>query len=64
MKHDWNRFTTHPAEDLIASFGDAQILKHLNGQLELRGGTAPERQEAERWMAQFLQKPPLLTESK
>ena len=48
-----------PSEELIASFGDAQILRDLDGKLEIRGGTEPEKTEARAWIKQFLT-PPLL----
>ena len=48
-----------PREELIASFGEAQILKHLDGKLEIRGGTEQEKAEARAWIKQFLTPPPL-----
>ena len=46
-------------ETLIASFGGAQILKHLNGKLEIRGGTEDEKAQAHDWMRRFLTSWPL-----
>jgi len=44
----------------IASFGDAQIVKHLDGKLEIRGGTEQEKTQAHDWMKQFnIQSKPL-----
>ena len=39
---------------MIAGFGDAQIVKHLDGKLEIRGGTESEKAQAHEWMKQFL----------
>jgi hypothetical protein len=38
----------------IAMFGEAQILKHLDGRLEIRGGTDAEQAKAHPWMKQSL----------
>ena len=44
----------------IASFGDAQIVKHLDGKVEIRGGTEKDRADAHAWMKQFnIQSAPL-----
>lgn len=44
----------------IAKFGEAHLVKHLDGRLELRGGTEQDRAEAHAWMKQFnLQSAPL-----
>ena len=42
-----------PQETLVASFGGAQILKHLNGKLEIRGGSEEEKAQAHDWMRHF-----------
>ena len=47
-----------PETEVLASFGEASIVKHLNGKLEITGGTAQERAEASQWMRQFLQRGP------
>ena len=45
---------------VIAMFGQAQLLKHLDGTLELRGGTEQDRADAHAWMKQFnIQSKPL-----
>jgi len=46
-------------EELVASFGGAQIVKHLDGKLEIRGGTEHEKTQAHDWMRQFLTRGPL-----
>ena len=40
--------------ELIASWGDAELVRHLNGRYELRGGTPEDRQAAREWMSLFL----------
>jgi hypothetical protein len=35
-----------PQEELIASFGQAQLVRTLDGKTEFRGGTAEDRQKA------------------
>ena len=41
--------------EILASFGEAKIVKHLDGRLEIVGGTPEERDEVSVWMRQFLQ---------
>ncbi len=48
-------------QELIASFGGAEIVKNLDGTLEIRGGTQDEQERAYAWMHQFLM-PPLLSQ--
>ncbi len=48
-----------PHDELIASFGGAQIRKHLDGRLEIRGGTESERTQARDWIERFLTPAPL-----
>ena len=45
--------------ELIASFGGAENVKHLDGKLEIRGGTEQEETQAHAWMKQFLTQGPL-----
>ncbi len=59
MRQRYYNDIPRPREQLIAGFGDAQILKDLDGKLEIRGGTEQEKAEARDWMNQFLT-PPLL----
>lgn len=54
MRHRRYEMPEWAREELIASFGDAQIIKLLNGRLEIRGGTEAERAEARAWQQQFL----------
>ena len=44
-----------PQEELIATFGQAQLVRMLDGKSELRGGTAEDRQEAKEWISMFWQ---------
>ena len=40
--------------ELIASFGDARLVKKLNGKIELTGGTETDRAAAREWCSRFL----------
>ena len=40
--------------EVIAGFGDAQLLRHLNGKFELRGGSAEDQRAAREWVEAFL----------
>ncbi len=53
--NDW--IEIRERQELIASFGGAEILKNLDGSLEIRGGTEDERARAYAWMQQFLMQP-------
>ena len=44
-----------PETEVLTSFGEAKIVKHLDGRLEIVGGTPEERDEVSVWMRQFLQ---------
>jgi len=44
-----------PAPHVIASFGQAQLVRMLDGKSELRGGTAEDRQKAREWISMFWQ---------
>ncbi len=44
-----------PQEELIATFGQAQLVRTLDGKSELRGGTAEDRQAAREWISMFWQ---------
>ena len=39
--------------EVIASFGQAQIVKCLDGRYELRGGSKDDRMAAKEWIALF-----------
>ena len=40
--------------ELIASWGDAELVRHFDGRYELRGGTPEDRQAAREWISMFL----------
>ena len=40
--------------ELIASWGEAELIRHLDGRYELRGGTPEDRQAAREWISMFL----------
>ena len=40
--------------ELIASQGQARLVRHLNGRYELRGGTPADRQHLKEWCSLFL----------
>jgi hypothetical protein len=41
-------------EELIASFGEARLVRDLDGKFELRGGTAEDRTAAKEWISLFM----------
>ncbi|MEI2722599.1 MAG: hypothetical protein V9H26_03340 [Verrucomicrobiota bacterium] len=40
--------------ELIASFGDARLVRHLSGKFELLGGSEADRADAKEWCSLFL----------
>jgi hypothetical protein len=40
--------------ELIAGWGEAELVRHLDGRNELRGGTPEDRQAAREWISMFL----------
>ena len=36
--------------EIVASWGEAQLIKYLDGKTELRGGSKQDRAEAREWM--------------
>lgn len=54
MKHDLIGASMREEVELVASFGGAELVKHLDGTLEIRGGTEQEKTQAHAWMKQFL----------
>ncbi len=52
MMNDW--IEIRERQQLIASFGGAEIVKYLDGRLEIRSGTEEEKARALAWMQQFL----------
>jgi len=39
--------------EVVASWGEAKLVKHLDGKLELRGGSKEDRGEAREWISMF-----------
>ena len=39
--------------EVVASWGEAQLIKYLDGRSELRGGSKEDRAEAREWMSLF-----------
>lgn len=54
MRHRSFDLPEQEREELIAGFGGAEIIKHLDGKLEIRGGTEQEKTQTHEWMKQFL----------
>ena len=50
-----------PPVELIAGLGGAEIVKHLDGRLEIRGGTEQEKTQAHEGMKPLLQRAEPLT---
>jgi hypothetical protein len=40
--------------EVIATFGGAQLVKHLNGRFELRGGSVEDQRAAREWANTFM----------
>jgi len=53
MKPDFNRVDCMEYVHSIATFGDAQLVRHINGRYELRGGSAGDHTDAKEWISLF-----------
>ncbi len=62
MRKHYRYMYAPPPEELIASFGEAQLVKTLDGKIELRGGSPDDRARAREWMDRFLAPPKLKDE--
>jgi hypothetical protein len=40
--------------EVIATFGGSQLVKHLNGKVELRGGSVEDQRAARDWAEKFV----------
>ena len=40
--------------NIIATFGDARLLRHVNGRYELRGGSVVDHADTKQWISLFL----------
>ncbi len=47
-------YMRHQRGKLIACWGEAELVRHLDGRYELRGGTPEDRQAAREWVSLFL----------
>ena len=54
MKLNRLAWRTQDEGELIASFGDARLVKYLDGKIKLVGGTRDERGAAREWCSLFL----------
>lgn len=50
--------------ELVASWGEARLIKYLDGKTELRGGSDQDRAEAREWMSMFLNDGVVVKENK
>ncbi len=39
--------------EVVAAWGEAQLMRYLNGKTELRGGSEQDRAQAREWMSLF-----------
>jgi hypothetical protein len=46
--------TPSPIWEQIAAWGTAKLMKDLDGNYQLIGGSEPDRQAAEKWIARFV----------
>ena len=54
MKAKHHRFDRTGKVHSVATFGDAQLVSHIDGQYELRGGSAADHTDATEWISLFL----------
>ncbi len=50
----WHHIWEIKNERVIASFGEARLMKRADGRLELRGGTADDQTAAKEWISLFM----------
>jgi hypothetical protein len=43
-----------PEAEVLAVFGDARLVKHLSGKVELRGGSVEDQRAAREWAEKFI----------
>ena len=43
----------HDEGEVVASWGQAQLIKYLDGRLELKGGSKEDRLAAHEWISSF-----------
>jgi len=54
MKITKNGWLGRAGSELIASFGQAKLIKQLDGRFELRGGSAEDHTAADEWISLFM----------
>lgn len=54
MKRQSHDIHAPPPEELVATFGEARLVKTVEGKIALRGGSAEEQAQAREWMERFL----------
>ena len=54
MRRGWYLHDARPEWEVIAGVGGAQLVKHLDGKWELRGGTAEDERALREWVERFL----------
>ena len=54
MKIRENSWLGRDRSELVASFGEAKLVKQLDGSFELRGGSAEDHTAAREWISLFL----------
>lgn len=62
MRTKWHQAPKWPAPGehaLIAQFGEARLVRYVNGTVQLRGGSETDRAQARAWIVRFLRDPAL-----
>lgn len=54
-------YAVRKEEELVATFGEAQLFRDRSGRLRLKGGSEEEREQARRWFRMFQPKSRALT---
>ena len=54
MKHRFHELAAAREGQVIGLFGEARLIRHLDGRLDLVGGSAADREEAKAWAKRFL----------
>ena len=59
MKRFRNDFAEPKETEVVATFGQAQVVKYPDGRLEIHGGTENDKAQAHDWIKRFWQQGPL-----
>ena len=54
MKIRENSWLGREQSELVASFGEAKLIKQLDGRFELRGGSEADHTAAQEWVSLFM----------